>query len=305
MDMFEQHLNSFFNYLRVEKNASDNTLKSYSSDLLHWYEFFKGREKSDLDASTYWEYFNNQRLREYMVFLYEKDLSRATIARRISALRSFVKFLCREGVLAANPLTNISSPKKVKKLPRFLYPSEINALLEKPDPSQPLGQRDQMILELLYATGIRVSELVGINLEDIDIQQSCIKIRGKGEKERIVLLGESAKKAIASYLADVRPGLAKKNPRENALVLNHQGQRLTARSVRNILNKYVEQIALKYKISPHVIRHTFATHLLNGGADLRSVQKLLGHERLSTTQIYTHLTKENLKMIHNKLHPRR
>lgn len=303
--MFKVHLNNFLNYLRVGKNASANTLKSYSCDLIHLYNYFKSKHGIAFNENAYWEYFNNHRLREYMVFLYENDLSRATIARRISALRSFVKFLCREGVLETNPFTNISSPRKVKRLPRFLYPSEINALLEKPDISHPLGKRDRMILEVLYATGIRVSELVGINLEDLDIQQSCIKIRGKGEKERIVLLGQNARKSIESYLVSARKDLLKNNLRENALVLNQKGKRLTARSVRNILNKYVEQAALKHKISPHIIRHTFATHLLNGGADLRSVQKLLGHERLSTTQIYTHLTKENLKAIHNKSHPRR
>jgi len=227
------------------------------------------------------------------------------MARKLATLRSFVRYLCREEVLEGNPIAAVSTPKQEKRLPRFLYPKEIELLLEAPDISRPSGLRDKAILEVLYATGIRVSELVSLNLSNLDTQSGSIKVLGKGGKERIIPMGTKACTAMDKYLQVRRKALKKDNGTETAVFLNKFGQRLTARSVRNIINKYVQQVALNQKVSPHTLRHTFATHLLNGGADLRSVQELLGHVKLSTTQVYTHVTKERIKTVHDKSHPRR
>jgi integrase/recombinase XerC len=234
------------------------------------------------------------------------DYSRATMARKLAALRSFVKYLCRENVLDGNPIANVSTPKQEKKLPRFLYPIEIDLLMDAPDTVNSVGKRDKAILETLYAAGVRVTELVGINLADLDFNDELIKIRGKGNKERLAHIGRKAKTALLNYIDNGRPYLsAKSNVVNNALFLNKYGTRISVRSIRNIINKYVEQLALTQKISPHTLRHSFATHLLNGGADLRAVQELLGHVKLSTTQIYTHLTRDRIKAIHDENHPRR
>lgn len=233
-------------------------------------------------------------------------MSRATIARKLAALRSFVKYLCRENILGGNPIANVSTPKREKKLPRFLYPMEINLLMDAPDTTKASGIRDKAILEVLYAAGVRVSELVGINLSDLERSQHWVKIRGKGSKERLAPLGSNSLEAINEYLNKGRPHLLAVGDIDyEALFLNKFGTRLSARSIRNIINKYVEQLAINHKVSPHTLRHSFATHLLNNGADLRSVQELLGHVKLSTTQIYTHLTKDRIKAIHEETHPRR
>jgi integrase/recombinase XerC len=234
-----------------------------------------------------------------------QDLSRSTMARKLAALRSYVRYLCRENVLEGNPIANVSTPKQGKRLPRFLYPMETRLLMDAPDPSKPSGKRDKAILETLYAAGVRVSELVGINMADLDMAEKWIKIKGKGGKERLAPIGAQAEEAIQDYIKYGRPHLQGTAAVTDALFLNKFGQRLSVRSIRNITNKYVEQIALNQKVSPHTLRHTFATHLLNGGADLRSVQELLGHVKLSTTQIYTHLTKDRIKTIHEETHPRR
>ncbi len=227
------------------------------------------------------------------------------MARKLATLRSFVRYLCREEVLDGNPIAAVATPKQEKRLPRFLYPQEIKTLIDAPDTNRISGLRDQAILELLYATGIRVSELVALNLSNIDTQNGYVKVTGKGGKERIVPMGNKACQAMDKYLPARQKTIRKEPNQEPAVFLNKFGQRLTARSVRNIINKYVQQVALNQKVSPHTLRHTFATHLLNGGADLRSVQELLGHVKLSTTQVYTHVTKERIKSVHDKNHPRR
>ena len=302
--MLFQHIDGFLDHLRVEKSASNLTLLGYKTDLSQFFTFLADKYRLSIEDISK-DLFNHRAVRDYLAQMQEKGLTRSTMARKLAALRSFVKYLCRENILAGNPIAAVSTPKQDKKLPKFLYSPEIDLLMNAPDVSTPAGKRDRAIMETLYAAGLRVSELVGLNIDDLDLAQDLIKVRGKGNRERIVPLGSMAKEALITYMEKSRIFLVKKSSEVKALFLNRFGNRLSARSVRNILNKYVEDIALNQKISPHTLRHSFATHLLNSGADLRSVQELLGHVKLSTTQIYTHLTREKIKNIHKESHPRR
>jgi integrase/recombinase XerC len=303
--MLFQHIKNYIDYMRVEKGASKLTLLGYKTDLMQFVNHIAQRydvPKEELSLKM----LNHKSVREYLGDMQERNLSRATMARKLAALRSYVKYLCRENILESNPIAEVSTPRQDKKLPKFLYSQEIELLMKAPDISLPLGRRDKAILETLYAAGLRVSELVSMDLKDIDFEERLIKIKGKGGKERIVPLGSKAAQALGIYIAKTRQKLVlKAGNAEDAVFLNKFGSRLSDRSVRNIINKYVEQVAINQKISPHTLRHTFATHLLNKGADLRSVQELLGHVKLSTTQIYTHLTRDSIKTIHNDTHPRR
>lgn len=303
--MLFKHIDGFLDHMRVEKSASSLTLISYRTDLSQFFTFMADKYGTPREEISN-ELFNHKSVREYLMFLQQQGLSRATMARKLASLRSFVRYLCRENILPGNPIAAVATPKQDKKLPRFLYPVEIEMLISAPDMTSTAGKRDRAILETLYATGIRVSELVGIDLKDIDLANAIVKVKGKGNKERIVPLGRKARESLAIYMNESRNNFARKALEgSNALFLNKYGKRLSERSIRNILNKYVEQVALNQKVNPHMLRHSFATHLLNNGADLRSVQELLGHVKLSTTQIYTHLTRENIKNIHNETHPRR
>ena len=300
--MLFQHVEGFLDYLRIEKSASTLTLVSYRTDLGQFLSFLARQysvSRQDISA----ELLNHKSVREYLAQLQEKGMSRSTMARKLAALRSFVRYLCRENVLRNNPIAAVSTPKQDKRLPKFLYPLEIQILMDAPDTSKPLGLRDKAILETLYAAGLRVSELVGLKVNDVYFDEELIKVFGKGSKERIVPLGSQALLSLNNYLQKGRPFLEK--GKQEALFLNRLGTQLSDRSVRNIINTYVEEAALQQKVSPHTLRHSFATHLLNGGADLRSVQELLGHVKLSTTQIYTHLTTENIQQVYHETHPRR
>lgn len=243
--------------------------------------------------------------RTYLTFLNEKAYSKATIARKLATLRSFYKFLVKTNRVSSNPMTAIRTPKQDKKLPRFLEYQEVKRLLETPPTDSWLGARDQAILETLYSTGIRVSELVSLNMDDIDFLSEVIHIRGKGKKERITPISSSALQAIQHYM-EFRNKRAQSNNHFDARVLfvNKHGQRLSTRSVRRKMDKYLKMAGLDPAISPHTLRHSFATHMLNNGADLRSVQELLGHQSLSTTQVYTHLTTRKLKEVYEDSHPR-
>lgn len=303
--MLIQHIDGFLDHMRVEKSASSLTLVSYRTDLFQFFDFIADKYKTPREEISS-DFFNHKSVREYLAHLQQRGLSRSTMARKLASLRSFVRYLCRENILPGNPIAAVATPKQDKKLPRFLYPVEIEALLLAPDITSNAGKRDRAILETLYATGLRVSELVGIDLKDMDLANAVVKVKGKGNKERIAPLGRKAREALKAYINEARVSFTRKSHETvNALFLNKYGKRLSERSVRNILNKYVEEVALNQKVSPHMLRHSFATHLLNNGADLRSVQELLGHVKLSTTQIYTHLTRENIKEIYNKTHPRR
>lgn len=303
--MLFQHIENYINHMRVEKGASKLTLLGYKTDLMQYINFIA--QKKNLPAEKVsLEMLNHRLLREYLAQMQEKNLKRATMARKLAALRSYVRYLCQANILKSNPIAAVTTPRQDKKLPKFLYSQEIDLLLNAPDISASLGRRDKAILETLYATGLRVSELVGMDLKDIDFNEKLIKITGKGEKQRIVPVGSKALEALELYIEKTRKTLIKKaDDHHDAVFLNKFGTRLSDRSVRNIINKYVEKVAINQKISPHTLRHTFATHLLNKGADLRAVQELLGHVKLSTTQIYTHLTRDSIKAIHSDTHPRR
>ncbi|MBU0502811.1 MAG: tyrosine recombinase XerC [Candidatus Omnitrophota bacterium] len=284
----DRYIEKFMRYLDIEKNYSRHTILNYQLDLLHFKLFLKEQTVECVDYLT---------LRKYLAALKEKSLGARSVSRRLSTLRSFFKFLTREGYLKTNPILSLSSPKLDKHLPSFLTEEEVSRLIEASLPKDEMGFRDRALLETIYSTGIRISELVGLNLEDVDFIGCVIKVMGKGKKERIVPIGDKAICAIRDYLDNrEKSGLA--------VFLNKRGGRLTDRGVRNIVKKYITIAGIKKGVSPHTLRHSFATHLLNRGADLRSVQELLGHANLSTTQIYTHLTTEKLKGVYDKAHPR-
>ncbi len=285
----------FLIYLQAEKNYSKHTLTSYTHDLKEFYAFLDRRRLDEIDIHF---------LRKFLVLLKEKKLSKRTVARRVAALRTFFRFLVREGHLKKNPLTALKTPKLEKKLPMVLDETDVNRLLDAPD-DDVIGRRDKAILETLYSTGMRVSEVVQLDAEGIDFIGGVCRVIGKGSKERLCPIGDRALRVIRRYL-ELRSAAVKK--RDRALFLNHspnkQGSRITPRSVCRIVERYIEQTCRKEGISPHTLRHSFATHLLNRGADLRSVQELLGHENLSTTQIYTHVSTQRLKEAYDKAHPR-
>lgn len=303
--MLREYLEGFIDHLRVERSASRLTLVSYRTDLEQFFSFVAVKNQMPVSEVTV-EAITHRSVRDYLANMQHNGLRRSTMARKLAALRSFVRYLCRENIIKSNPIAAVATPKQEKKLPGFLYPAEVEELMNAPDITKTLGIRDRAVLELLYATGLRVSELVGLNVPDVDLRQNLVKARGKGNRERIVPLGSKAHEMLQIYLDKSRNILEHKKVRDNgALFLNRFGSRLTTRSIRNIINKYIDEVATNTRVSPHTLRHTFATHLLNNGADLRSVQELLGHVKLSTTQIYTHLTKEDIKKIHNRTFPRR
>jgi integrase/recombinase XerC len=297
----EQALAEFLRYLALERNASAHTVKSYREDLTQAIAFFqerlggRGGEPQSLSSRL---------LRAYLAWLHEQGYARATIARRLAALRSWCRFLCRQGWLKGNPTDGLRAPRRERKLPHFLSVAEVCQLLESTPADTPLGLRDRALLETLYSAGLRVSELTGLNLGDVDLEAGVALVRGKGKRERLVLLGPPAQEALRRWLA-VRPRLlCGREPEDGAVFLNKHGGRLTPRSVGRLLVKYRRRNGLDPRTSPHSLRHSFATHLLDRGADIRSVQELLGHRSLATTQIYTHVTTQRLCETYHKAHPR-
>ena len=300
----DKHIKSYVFFLKNEKNYSNNTVISYKNDLIQLLNYIKDQKILEVENV---QYIDRNIIRKYIVHLKKNNYSARSISRKISTIRSFFKFLLKEGIVKINPTLNLITPKIDKKLPYFLYLQEVNKLIETPPQHTITGIRDRAILELLYGTGIRVGELVNLDIHDLDLYEKTVRIFGKGSKERILPLGNPNLRAVQEYLTSrnlFRKDISVNKNDLDALLLNCFGGRLTARSIRRIIIKYMRIAGLNKKISPHVLRHSFATHLLGGGADLRSVQELLGHESLSTTQIYTHITKERLKVIYNKSHPR-
>ena len=286
----------FLNYLEGGRGASPHTIRNYGVDLREFFGFLKDRPLKEVDPLA---------VRSFLAHLKSRGHSKATLSRKLAALRSFFKFLARENHLESNPVLGIASPKREKKLPHFLDETEVKNLLEAPPDTSWEGKRDRSILETLYSSGVRVSELVGLNQGDVDLLSSLLRVRGKGKKERIVPIGGKAVQAIRDYLDGLPESLKRKNEGiQGSLFLNRSGSRLTDRSVRRLIVKYARRLSLKSGISPHTLRHTFATHLLDHGADLRSVQELLGHANLSTTQIYTHVTTRRLQEAYSQAHPR-
>ena len=298
----QSEIGDFLDYLTYERNVSLNTIGAYRNDLESFVGFLCSdyivisREQLDLRR------VDNLTIRAYLAHLARRKLSRSSIARHLSALRTFFKYLMREGRTETNPARTVATPKREKYLPAVMQPPEVVLLLEQSDITTPLGRRDRAFLELMYASGLRISELVGIDMDDIELRAHLVKVHGKGSKERIVPFGSTAEKAVRDYL-EVRQGLVK-DPEENALFVNYRGDRITTRSVRRLFDGYVRDAALRAGISPHTMRHSFATHLLNAGADLRGIQELLGHASLSTTQRYTHLSDWQLIEVYKKAHPR-
>lgn len=296
-----QYLDHFLVYLKIEKNASINTVKSYSTDIIQFLNFLNDIKGIKIESPNKKE-ISHTVIREYLGALYKNKYSKRTITRKLAAIRSFYKFLCREGFVERNPALQVYTPKVEKNIPDFLYLPEIESLLNSPEESI-IGMRDKAVMELLYATGIRVGELVGLNCCDVDIESGIITVFGKGAKERIVPFGKQAAASMERYLKYSRPHL-KPSSEEKAFFLNKNGTRLSDRSVRRLLEKYIKKTSINKHISPHTLRHTFATHMLNAGADLRTVQELLGHTNISTTQVYTHVTKERIKEVYSNCHPR-
>lgn len=298
----EKYIQDFKSYLIGEKNASSHTVNSYLGDLGQFVEFL--RESGHADERGAPETIDRLAVRSFLSFLYENSASGATMARKLSTLSSFFRFLCREGVLETNPAKTVPAPKKTHKLPSYLSVDEIFRLLELPERKTFLGSRDRAILELFYSSGIRISELVGIRTDDLHLRRRMVKVRGKGKKERLLPIGRKSVDSLEAYMDFRGKRAAKFRLAPKELFLNHRGGGISVRGVRKIVEKYIKQNYFSGKISPHSLRHSFATHMLEAGADLRSIQEMLGHSSLSTTQKYTHLTVDRLAEAYDKAHPR-
>jgi len=288
---------SFLQYLQLEKNYSEYTVNYYRIDIDEFYMFIIEQDIEGLHTVTYLD------ARLYLTKLYERNLAKKSIARKTSCLRSFFKWLMREQYVQENPFAQVSLPKKEQRLPQFLYEEELDTLFKSIKCDTALGMRDKALLEVLYATGIRVSECCGMQLQDIDFSLGTILVHGKGKKDRYVPFGKYAREALHMYINNARNKLVDHQKHE-CLFVNFRGDPLTARGVRYILTTLFNNACKDGKIYPHMLRHSFATHLLNKGADLRSVQELLGHSNLSSTQVYTHVTKEQLRKVYQSSHPR-
>lgn len=301
----QEALTEFSQHLKYERNMSPHTLRNYESDLEQFRQFLFGIEKrGDIPV----EQIDRLTIREWMAILHAAGRKKASIARKLASLRTLFQFLIREGKLESNPAKMVATPKIERKLPNHLSMEDAVRLIETPDANTDLGRRDRAILEFLYATGIRVGELVNIDLTDIDLRERMVRVLGKRRKERIVPFHEHALQALMHYLTESRPVFLNNSPLtvrdDKACFLNYQGTRITTRSVGRMIDKYIKQCADVHKISPHSLRHTFATHMLDSGADLRDIQELLGHARLSTTQIYTQVSMEKMIDVYSKAHPK-
>jgi integrase/recombinase XerD len=298
-----QDIDSFLNYLTVEKGFSKNTVDAYRNDLYQLQEFAK-TEIDKRSTMPSWADFSRQDMLSYLLSLKDRGYVVTTIARKVAATKSFFGFLLSEGKIKENPTENITSPKVGKPLPDAISISQVRQLLAQPgEKSTPEAKRDSAMLQLLYASGMRVSELVSLNLNDVDTGGGYVRCFGKGNKERMVPIYPQAARTVEEYVKEVRPKLVR-NDEEKALFVNQRGDRLTRQGLWQILKAYAKSAGLGKKVTPHTLRHSFATHMLSGGADLRSVQELLGHANISTTQIYTHLTSEHIRNSYNKAHPR-
>ncbi len=294
---FHHWMDLYLHHLTVEKGVSRNTLEAYARDLQNYLGFLEGRKITLLKDSS------AELALAFLKHLRGKGLSARSIGRILSALKGFHKFLLQERALAENPVRRLRTPKVVPRLPSVLTSTEIEALLQRPDSGQPFGQRDRAMLELLYATGLRVSELIHLSLNDVNLEVGYLKTKGKGSKERIVPIGGSANRALKEYLEKARGQFAPSSS-NGTLFLGRRGRGMTRQGFWKTLRKYGRAAGIEKHVTPHTLRHSFATHLLERGADLRSVQTMLGHVDISTTQVYTHVSREHLKRLHQKYHPR-
>lgn len=294
----EDKIIEFLEYLKKQKKYSENTILNYEIDLKEFKDYLN-------KETFYYLEVNYTFIKGYLVSLYDRKLSRNSVSRKLSSLRSFYKYLCNNEICSNNPFKYVASPKKEKRLPKYLTIEEIKEIFLVPNLEHPLGQRDRLILELMYNTGIRVSELVNVKISDIDLYNKEIRILGKGNKERIVFFNESCLEHINVFINDGRVKILNKNKVQSEyLIINGHGKGLTTRGVEVLLDKILNKTFLKKKVTPHMLRHSFATHLLNDGCDILTVKELLGHESLETTQVYTHVSNERLKEVYLKCHPR-
>lgn len=290
-------IKKFLDYILRQKKYSLNTYKNYEIDIMEFFSYLKEEKKDYKDVSYDF-------IKGYLMVLYNRKLSRSTISRKLSALRSFYKYLFNQDIINTNPFDYVSTPKKEKKLPNYLGVIELETIFNIPDLNTSLGQRNRLILELLYATGIRVGELVNIKLNDIDLNRKEIRILGKGNKERIDLFGEYCLDYMNLFINGGRTKIINKNNSScDYLIINNRGNKITTRAVEQIINDIVKKASIKKHVSPHMLRHSFATHLLNNGCDILTVKELLGHESLESTQIYTHVSNERLREVYLKCHP--
>jgi integrase/recombinase XerD len=295
----EDQLKDFMHYLLVEKGLASNTLVSYERDLKSYMKYMKNVEKCDVKE------IQRSHIIRFLGFLKDQGKSSKTIARHIASIRAFHQFLFRDRVLDEDPTIHIETPQAERTLPKVLSMEEVEALLDFQHKKDHYGLRDKAMLELLYATGIRVSELINLNIDDVHLTMGFIRCIGKGNKERIIPIGGAATRALEAYLNEARPEfLQQKKSTDNSLFLNHHGNRLTRQGFWKILKRLGKEANIEKEITPHTLRHSFATHLLENGADLRAVQEMLGHADISTTQIYTHVTKTRLKDVYSQFHPR-
>jgi integrase/recombinase XerC len=306
-------IEKFLDHLRFQQNASPHTYRNYSSDLTQFIDYLTHTPEGAPRPAPELEQIDNLTIREFLGALHERSNKKSTIARKLATLRSFMRFLTIQGVIQANPAKIVASPKQDSLLPDYMTLKAVASLMEAPDAGTDVGKRDRTILELLYGAGLRAGELMGLNLGDISLGERLVRVVGKGRKERIVPFGTRAAEALESYLGvrgkRIKVGKSPGAQRARisageAVFLNFRGGRLTTRSVGNIVDHYVEHLAQRLKVHPHTLRHTFATHMLSAGADLRAIQELLGHESLSTTQKYTHVSVEQLLRVYRTCHPR-
>jgi integrase/recombinase XerC len=302
----DELIDRYINYLRYERNASPHTIRNYESDLRQFRDYLKG---GDAQAAVNVRSIDALRIRGFLAFLFGREKKKTSIARKLAAVRAFYKFLAKDRVLAENPAATVSTPKLEKTLPRIMTEEEMNSFLDRVAEAarngDPLMRRDRSILELLYASGLRVSELVGLNLGSVNFSDGMLLVRGKGRKERIVPFGSKARQALEDYLpVRERILMEEKKSGQAALFLNARGERLTARSVDRLVKKAVRRYGPDVKVSPHSLRHAFASHLLTEGADLRAIQEMLGHRSLATTQKYTQVSIKQLMDVYDKTHPK-
>lgn len=293
----EEILQQYIQYLVVEKGLAENSIQSYGRDITQYLTFIKEKYQISVEKTT------RTHVMGYLIHLQEQGKSTSTITRNLSSLRGFYRFLLLDRYIASDPTSHLETPKLDKRLPKVLTIEEVDRLLQQPKEIDAIGARDKAMLELLYATGLRVSELISLNVHDVNINMEFVRCMGKGSKERIIPLGSSAIKALQRYTERFRPQLVR-NRSEEALFLNHHGGRLTRQGFWKIIKQYAESAQITKVITPHTLRHSFATHLLENGADLRAVQEMLGHADISTTQIYTHVTQTRLKEVYQKTFPR-
>ncbi|HSK70486.1 MAG TPA: tyrosine recombinase XerC [Pyrinomonadaceae bacterium] len=306
--MLEEYLGQFFQHLKYERNVSEHTLRNYLSDLGQFHDHIAAPQADGTRRQVPVKEIDHITIREWMASLHADNKKKTSIARKLASLRTFFQFLVREGVLEMNPAKLVATPRIERKLPDTLSMEDAVRFIETPDLETDLGKRDRAILEFLYATGMRVGELVNLNLKDIDFREKLVRVTGKRKKQRILPFGEPSLQALMFYLNEARPVFLNNCPPaerdEQAVFLNYQGTRITTRSVGRMVDKYIKQCADIHDISPHSLRHSFATHLLDSGADLRDIQELLGHARLSTTQIYTQVSMEKLIEVYDRSHPK-